>query len=247
MSRPGTGRRIDCRRSQIYERGLPIAPFASRLIHANYADRGIAIATGVSGWEDVVGNRDFVQADTTKQPAYGLFTTRPALVFDGVNDFMQSPVVTLSTYPTVAFALSFLFTGATLKIIYETSATGGNAGTFSIFENNATTLLLNFKNTVSNEQKQVTGVTAGNVYRLIVVVNASAAAQTYSRVYLNNVSQAPAGTSDRGFLDAAHYIGARGGTSLFWPGKLGDTLAYAGDLSVAEIGVVDAFLASRCV
>jgi hypothetical protein len=204
------------------------------------------IATGVSGWEDVVGPRDFVQADTTKQPAYGLFTAQPALVFDDVNDFLVSPSLALSAYPIITLAWAFK-KGTGTGMQFELSASAAaNPGGFYAYEPGSTSLELSFRNIASDATKTIGSLTAGSVYRVIAQLNASAAATTWSPVYVNGVSNGTGGTSDRGLRDDVMYTGMRAGTSLPWGGAMGDNLIYAGALSVAEIGTVDAFLAARC-
>lgn len=234
------------RRALSYDRGQTVAPFASRLIHANYTDRGIAIATGVSGWEDVVGNRDFVQADTTKQPVYGLFTTKPAIAMDDVNDFMVSPTLALSAYTSITIAWSFAKSAGTGMVFELSPDINSNPGGFYCYDASGTTITLTFRNVASNAAKSIGGMTAGNVYRCIAVLNASAAATTWSPTYLNGVSQGTGGTSDRGLKNDVMYIGMRGGTSEPSGTKFGDFLIYGDALSADEIAIVDAFLASRC-
>ena len=248
MSRPATGRRIDIRREATFGVALPQAPFASRLINANYADREIVLAgSDVSAWGDTVGGRDFVQADTSKDPLYGTFTTSPAFVFDGVNDFMASPVVALSGSTSLTYAITFQFTGGVTKVVYETDAALANPGNIVFFETNGVSCTLGWRNAAANVALAVGGaMVPGTVYRLIFTVNANAA-QAFSAVYLNNASQGVSAASNVGFANSIHYIGMRAGTSLPWPGKLGTCLIYGDALTVGEIATVDAWLAARCV
>ena len=65
------------------------------------ADLGITIATGVSTWEDQVGNNDFTQATTSRQPIYS--ATSGANGLDGVEfeaganpDWMNAAGIVLS-------------------------------------------------------------------------------------------------------------------------------------------------------
>lgn len=247
MSRPGSGRRIDIRREVTFGGALPQAPFASRLINANYADREIVLAgSDVSAWGDVVGGRDFVQANTSKDPNYGVFTSNPALVFDGVDDFMASPTLTLSGYTSLTFSIAFRFTGGTTKIIYEMGAGVSVQGNLVFYEVNGVSCVLFWRNSAANISIPVGGaMVPGNVYRLIFTVNANAA-QAFSAVYLNNVSQGVSAASNVGFANSIHYIGMRAGTSLPWGGKMGDCLIYGDALTAGEVATVDAWLAARC-
>jgi hypothetical protein len=225
-----------------------IAPFSSRLIHANYANREIVKAgTDVAGWGDVVGNRDFVQADTTKDPLYGLFTAQPALVFDGVNDFMASPSVSFTGRPIITIAMAMRTTGAGNQMIYEASAAAGsNPGAFYVFQDTASTLQIAFKNTVGVPLKNIGSVAAG-VHRLVIVLDSTVSATVFPTCYFDGVSLgAGSGTSDIVLQNFVHYIGMRAGTSLPWSGKMGDMFIYGDALSGAECAVVDAYLAARC-
>ena len=245
MSRPGTGRRIDIRRSQIYDGGRAVAPFAWRLIHANYADRGVLLAgTDVAGWEDVVGNRDMVQADTTKDPLYGLFTSQRALVFDDANDFMASPSVSLSAYSQITIAFAAAWTATGTGILWSSSIDPtSNAGAFYVFENGAT-YIVNYRNAAANVQR--TAAISAGVHRFIFVLDV-AGASAIPTLYVDGVSSGSAPAAANVALgNYVHYLGMFGGTSLPWSGKMGDSLIYGDALSVAEIAAVDAFLASRC-
>lgn len=248
--RPGMFRREDVRRSLIYGGGLPVAPFANDLIFANYADREIVLAgADVAGWGDVVGGRDFVQADTTKDPLYSVFATRPALDFDGVNDFMASPVVTLSSRTSITFALTAELdtSGAAGYMLYESSANiNSNPGGFYLYNQAPGQCQYAFKNTAPGATAVTFNVASGT-HRFIAVMNAGAAATWITRNYLDGVALGTGGLTDRGFGDFAHYIGMRGGVAQPYGGKLGDILMWGRALSVAEIGVADAWLAARCV
>lgn len=249
MSRPGMSRRIN-RRGLIYSSGpvVSTAPFSNDLIHANYADREIVLAgSDVAAWGDVISNRDFAQADTSKDPLYGTFVAKPALVFDGVNDFMSTPTISLSPRSAITVAMT-IQVDATLsgKMLYESSPDiNANPGGFFIFQNVANQLQLAFKNMVGSVSKGIV-ITTG-VHRLIFTMCMSPAPTLFSLVYLDGVSLAGTGVADRGFGDYAHYIGMRGGTTLPWPGKMGDILIYGRDLTAGEITSVDAWLATRAV
>jgi hypothetical protein len=250
MSRPGAARRQDAnRRALTY--GAPSlvdAPFYTRLIHANYADRDILYASQkAAAWGDVVGNRDFVQADTSKQPAESTFTTKDALLFDGVNDFMATgAAVSFAGRPTITIAMALRTTGAGSQMVYETSASAGaNPGAFYVFQDTASTLQLAFKNTVGVPLKNIGSVAAG-VHRVVFVLDSTVAATVFPRTYFDGASLgAGAGVSDIVLQNFVHYIGMRAGTSLPWGGKMGDMLVYGDALSDAECVIVDAFLASR--
>jgi hypothetical protein len=245
VSRPGSGRRIDIRREVTFGGALPQAPFASRLINANYADREIVLAgSDVSAWGDVVGGRDFVQANTSKDPAYGVFTTKPALVFDGVNDFMQAPAVNYAPYPAITLAFVFTYTAAGLVAIKETSVTySSNVGAFIIAGNGGTLTPSYFSGVVQSRAFAC----ANGTHRLIVTLDTTQVG-TITACYLDGVSvgATPAGAS-AALGNYVEYIGMRAGTSLPWAGKLGTDLVYSGTFTAGEVATIDAFLAASAV
>lgn len=225
-------------------------PFASDLLHANFADRGITQATGVSAIADFGTSgtpTTFVQGTGVKQPTLGVFTAKPAVVFDGVADSMSTAgAITLSPYTATTWAFLVQFTGGTTKIVYETSTDAGvNAGAVLIYESSATSLDLVFYNTGPTPViKSIGALTAGTIYRVVWVMNTVAAGVTFDRIYVNGSNIASTGVSDRGFLDTQHFLGARNNTSGLWAGKFGARLIYNRALSVGEIATVDAYLAS---
>ncbi len=245
MSRPATGRRIDIRREVTFGGALPQAPFASRLINANYADREIVLAgSDVSAWGDTKGGRDFVQADTSKDPAYGLFTTKPAIAFDGVNDFMQAPAVNYAPYPAITLAFVFTYTAAGLVAIKETSVTySSNVGAFIIAGNGGTLTPSYFSGVVQSRAFAI----ANGTHRLIVTLDTTQVG-TITACYLDGVSvgATPAGAS-AALGNYVEYIGMRAGTSLPWAGKLGTDLVYSGTFTAGEVATIDAFLAASAV
>lgn len=227
-----------------------VAPVTAGLLHVNYADQEIALAgTDVYTWGDLgsAGTRTFTQVDTSKDPFYGSFGTNPAVVFDGINDFMVSPVVTLSPYAAITVAMT-LELDATIsgKMIYESSPDiNANPGGFFIFQNVPNQLQLAFKNNVGNASKGIV-ITSGR-HRLIFTMAAAPAPVLFSQVYFDGVSLAGTGVADRGFGDFAHYLGMRGGASLAWPGKHGDDLIYERALTAPEILTLDAWMAAGAV
>ncbi len=245
MSRPATGRRIDVRRSQIYGGSGPVAPYASDLIHAWYADREIVLATGVAAWGDAVGTSDFAQADTSKQPAYGVFTTKPALVFDDVNDSMATPLITLAAQSQITIAFSARWLGAGSGMLLETSANvGTNPGAFYVYENLGAYQII-YRNAASNLVRSA--VIAPGVRRMVVTFDV-VGASGIPTLYVDGASSgaAPA-AANVGFSNQILNMGMRAGTSEPWGGKMGDVLMYGRALTVGEIAVVDAWLAARCV
>jgi hypothetical protein len=247
VSRPGTGRRIDLRREMQYG-DQPVAPLAARLIHANYADREIVLASGgVFRWGDSVGARDFEQADTGKDPVYGVFTTKPAVVFDGVDDFMLAPAVNLAPYSAVTVAMVFTSNAGGLQMLMETSTVySSNAGAFSVALNGGT-LNPSYYTGGAVQSRGPFAIATSGTFRLIFVMDTTAVG-TITGCWLNGVSvgSTPAGAS-AAFGNHPTYIGMRAGTNFPYAGKMGDTLMYSGTMTAGEIAQIDAFLAARCV
>jgi hypothetical protein len=222
------------------------APFAADLIHANYADRNIVLASGdVFTWGDAgsLGTRTFTQVDTSKDPNYGTFGSNPAVSFDDVNDFMVAPSVSLAVYGQITVAITASFVGSGSGMIMETSVNAGvSPGAFYIYENAGTYQVL-FRNVAASRVRGA-GITAGPK-RLIVVFDV-AGASAIPTLYVNGVSSGSApGAADVSLGNYATYIGMRAGTSEPWGGKIGDNLVYGRALTVPEIAELDAWMAPR--
>ena len=70
---------------------FPWSGFENNLVLALDAHLGIQTETGVSTWSDQSSQANHVsQADTGKQPALSSFGGRPAIDFDGVDDFLRT-------------------------------------------------------------------------------------------------------------------------------------------------------------
>lgn len=246
MTYPASGHRIDVRKASLYGDGLPLAPFSSRLIHANYADREIIYtdpARKAYAWGDVVGAMDFVQADTSKQSAESLFTTKDALLFDNANDTMVAPATDFAAYAEITVCLNAEL-GSLYGCIFASSPNvGGTAGAFYIYENAASNIEIVKRNTAVS---RVRTATSGAGVKRIIIVFSTTDPSAIPIVYVNGVLSASAapGASDCPFTSSVPSIGMQG---VFdpWGGKLGDLLIYGDRLSAAEAGAVDAFLAAR--
>ena len=246
MSRPGSGRRIDIRREVTFGGALPQAPFASRLLNANYADREIVLATGVAAWGDAVGGRDWAQADTSKQPAYGVFTTSPALVFDDINDVMSAPATPAANVWTIAF--SARMQGAGGQCIMETSPTASpaNPGSILIYENGGN-LLFEYYRVGTTRKALVTG--AATVRVIAVLDPTTSGPDCWPRIYINGVLSGAYGlnTANTGAIGSYGWtLGNFVAGGFPWGGKMGDCLIYGDALTAGEAATVDAWLAARC-
>lgn len=248
MSRPATGRRIDIRREVTFGGALPQAPFASRLINANYADREIVLAgSDVSAWGDVVGGRDWVQADTSKDPNYGVFTTKPALVFDGVNDMMTAPATPSAATWTMAFSARMI--GAGSRVVMETSPAAGpaNPGSILIYENGGN-LLFEYYRVGTTRKALITG--AATVRVIAVLDPTTSGPDCWPRIYINGVLMGAYGliTANAGAIGSYGWaMGTFAAGGFPWNGKMGDCLIYGDALTAGEVAAVDAWLAARCV
>ncbi len=248
MSRPGTGRRIDIRRGLTFEGAKSVAPFASRLLNANYADREIVLAgSDVSAWGDAVGGRDFAQANTSKDPAYGVFTTKPAIVFDGVNDMMTAPATPSAATWTMAFSATMI--GAGSRVVMETSPAAGpaNPGSILIYENGGN-LLFEYYRVGTTRKALITG--AATVRVIAVLDPTTSGPDCWPRIYVNGVLAGAYGliTANAGAIGSYGWaMGTFAAGGFPWNGKMGDLLTYGDALTAGEVATVDAWLAARCV
>ncbi len=68
--------------------------------------RGDSYDAGTGTWEDLSGNsRDFTQANASNRPAAGTVSSQPAVVFDGVDNFVE-----YTSWPNLAAAECFIVT-----------------------------------------------------------------------------------------------------------------------------------------
>lgn len=223
------------------------APFAADLIHANYADRDVVLAgSDVYTWGDrgSLGTRTFTQADTSKDPNYGVFTTNPALVFDGANDFMASPSINLSAYTAITIAMVFTSNAGGLQMLMERSPVySSNVGAWSIALNSGTLNPSYYSGAV--QSRGPFAIATSGIHRLIFVMDTTQVG-TITQCWLNgsSIGSTPAGAS-AAFGDHATYLGMRNGTNFPYSGKLGDQLMYGRALTLGEFATLDAWLIPR--
>lgn len=228
--------------------GFPLTssgePFAADLIHALDPDREIVTATGVFTWGDLVGGMDFTQADTSKQPALGVFTAQPALVFDDVNDTMSAPAIDFSPYAEITVAMNLAFVGSGQGMVFTSAPSAGSTpGAFFIYENAGVVQVLR-RNSAGNTVRQPV-ITAGP--KTLITVFSTTDSSAIPVLEIDGVSGgvAPA-ASNVPFTSSVPWIGTEGGTAVPWGGKLGDVRIYRRRLNAGERATVNAWLTPRC-
>jgi hypothetical protein len=103
------------------------------------ADKGITISTGVSQWNDLSGkNRHLTQATGTKQPLYiaSAIAGKPAVRFDGSDDFLGPVAFTLNQPETVVLVYKSIVIGAASA--HDAIADGNATGNMVVLSDNGT-------------------------------------------------------------------------------------------------------------
>jgi hypothetical protein len=178
VSRPGTGRRIDVRRAQVYEGPSDPDPFASRVIDGWDAINGAIVTRdgAVETWPDsYAGALTLLQATSGNRPTHDStdadFGPRgQSVAFDGTDDYVAS-AGSASSVATCTWGLIFR-TGAigTLRTIVS-MGTNALSGGMDIRVTAGGNLICVSWDGVNAQSGKFFAVAANTVYRLIAVWN----------------------------------------------------------------------------
>lgn len=215
------------------------------------ADRIVGLADGdpVASWTDLSGNGNHAtQGTTAAKPLYktGIVNGRPAVLFDGVDDFLSLPSgaysVLSTSAKTVILAVKWVALGSDKRMLSTQNA--GFSGRFSMVTFSSTAYQFFYQN----------GTTASNLFQVSGNAPSSSVPQICSFVqggtvvngYVNNTAIAAAG-SDGGseaLINAA--LGANGaGSGAFGNLYILEALIYNRALSTAEASAVRRYLGAR--
>jgi hypothetical protein len=210
---------------------------------------------------DKSGNgNDLVQATSTKRP---LYQADGSLLFDGVDDFLQSTAtIDFSAYGQIAAAIGFVASsGVAVLCEYGPDVTGGSAGNFYLAAtNDPATGKIDAGITGANSTADGVGTTSTSYgsgitsvisYQAIDMTNASATARLPMR--RNGAAETTAVVSDGGSAGTVFgnsqslYVGARAGSSLFHSGKIFGIFIRGRGLEADEIASLDTWLIAKSV
>jgi hypothetical protein len=189
MSRPGTGRRIDVRRSMIYEgRAWTPADIALTRI-ARYENRHTDDGGGpCSVWFEEVAAKNATAATTARPTIATDFNNHEVLDFDGTTDVMVSNAAITGGHNTATFAwIGSTDNAAATKRLLETNTS--SAGAFAIFTESGK---LSVSMAGAAGQDYVAGNTSlvnGTKYLFIVEIPFSTIGTAEIKSWVNGVQQ----------------------------------------------------------
>jgi len=185
----------------------------------------------VRTWYDQSGNGNHTsQTTTTKQPqivssgALNLLNTKPALKFDGSNDFLSGgDVLDLGSNSLTCFAFSELGANGT---IYAKSLSGPEAGRYSVISDSSITYSF-LSLTSSSNEATVSALFAKGLFSQ-QIINGST-----NKLFVNAVERASVSISSysalnttRRFLLGAYNNATDSGETLFLNGSMSEIVLY---------------------
>ena len=121
-------------------------------------DLGVTIGTGVSAWADQSGNGfDYAHATGAAQPAFGATdgpNGTPALTFDGVDDSLLAPGLTLAAPGTTPTWIWMVFKQITWLNTRRLFAATSSSNTHTVFHNGASPTLAAFNGVTANNNAE---------------------------------------------------------------------------------------------
>jgi hypothetical protein len=209
-------------------------------------------------------NRDLVQATSTKRPLYKTSAGVSWLLFDGVDDFLQSSAAfNLSAYGQISAALAFTPLSTAVQVVCELgpNVSSATAGTFYLAAVNdpATGQIDCAINSVGSAQDAVAttstsygnGITSTISFQSIDITNASAAARLPMR--RNGAAEPVTTTTDADGAGTVFsgtqtlFVGMRNGASLPFSGKLYGLFIRGQGLAASEISSLDTWITAKTV
>jgi hypothetical protein len=205
-----------------------------------------------TSWAATMAGNHATQATLAKRPIYQVDSSgKPYLLFDGVDDGMVTGTITPATDKVQVFAGVRKLSDTAVGTIVELSAdTGSNNGTFVLFASfngGAVTpsYLLQSKGTVRSGSATPSSYPAPitNVFTGVGDISGDTATV---RV---NGTQVATSTADQGtgnYLAYPLYIGARGGSSLFFNGRLYSMIVrFGANLTTGQITSTEKWVNSK--
>ena len=215
------------------------ASLGSNLLAWYRADLGITTATGVSVWADQSGRGDsarhLLQATGGAQPAYSSahasFNTRPAVVPDGTNDYLQSGTWSAAVaQPFTTFAAAAASGTGTKTLVDSLSGGHASLGTITAAGNaNA-----NFGSSLST----ATAWTSAQI--VAAVANGGSTA-----IYQGNATTATSGAGGANGASGATVFADNGLASNWWNGACPELFFVSGAASLTDRQNAFAYMSRR--
>lgn len=224
---------------------LPWIGYESDLVAAYDAYLGITVETGVSQWSDQSGNgHHVVQSTASNQPTYGSLSGRPALIFDGVNHWLEDLSFSGLSGAHTAFAVAKRDDNAANHGLYETTASAGSANTGSLYMPQTANLLGRVVISWPTHRTATGGTpdTNANVYELTDTSG-------NTEIFKNGTSLAAAGAPAGNMAAQVElYVGTRAAVSppnLPWKGPYQSLIIFNALLAAADRTVIRGRLGDR--
>jgi hypothetical protein len=214
----------------------------------------------ISSWTDLSGNaKHAVQATGSKQPLYqtnvlgypgGL--TLPAVLFDGVDDFLTTPSVNLSaTSAVTVFVVAYSTTATTFQVLFSTPDALATAGALAVYKVNTSRLVTHYhKGNVGATSLATLALSTTPVLACAINDMAASAANLEVTARANGTQyQTSAGSNNTGaFTTGATYLGAESaGAASFLAGAIAEFILLPYKATLREYRQIEAYLRDKWV
>ncbi len=190
-----------------------------------------------------------LQPAASQRPIYRTASGLRWLEFDGVDDFMKADGFSMggSDEVTLATAVHSVFTGIIGTLCELSANSSATAGTFALFDAgtaSSTYMAWRSRGTTNSLAAPIRGedLPASSVYTCFGKVSSDV------NIIRRNGGQLSSATFDQGagtFVDDTLYIGARGGSTYEFEGKLYGLCLFNRVLAAAEVGKMEAYMANK--
>lgn len=191
-----------------------------------------------------------VQATAAAKPTYQVDgSTRPYLSFDGVDDWMGTTSVTWGTDEVTVIAAVTRLQDAVLADLLGLSTTPGTVGGNFVLASTSDAATTNAGFASSGDTGNALARAASTPINSQIVLTGMGRIGNDTALIRRNGVQIQSVTTDQGaglYNAAPLYIGARGGASRFFQGRIYGLLAINRLLNPTELALAERWMAAKC-
>lgn len=208
-----------------------------------------AVGSPVGYIQDKSGNKNHAfQATAGKRPILRSSGGLNWLEFDGVDDYLSTNAFVFGDGTTASIAYAAQKSSTAVGLIAETSpSTSSNSGSMYATINDSGTLSCGMRGAAGTIIGYGNNVAVGATFVGVFSNDTSNTSGEYIRI--NGVSQGGNSSGNPGGAGSvalnASFVGARGGTSAFFNGRLYELFVRSGMLTSAEITKVEGYFQSK--